>query len=259
MTFNVTNAASDNYEKFENLDVAVANDLATVRFKAATGDDFEHSFFTDLRDVFVPLGRDPRVRAVVFAVEPPPASTGKFGQIITTASLEQRAGRFLTIQQLFTELTTFRKPIVAGVSGFANGIIGNVALLSDAVIAADSATFGDSHVPQGIAAGDGGTALWPILVGPGMAKQILLEGRVITAQEALALGLVSRVVTEDELLDAAHELAGRLGNLPRVPYLSTKLAVNNQLRFAALLSSDLTAAYEAATVAEPPFATRHAG
>jgi hypothetical protein len=56
------------------------------------------------------------------------------------------------------------------------------------------------------------------------------------------------------VLRSAVEVARRLGALPRVAYLSTKLAVNNHLRLAALLASDLTAAYEAVTVTEPEFA-----
>jgi enoyl-CoA hydratase len=140
------------------------------------------------------------------------------------------------------------------VSGTVSGINANLALYCDAVVASHGAKFGDGHVGIGIAAGDGGTALWPALVGPGMAKQILLEGRLLTAAEAHALGLVSQVVADDEVMAAAAALAQRLGAQPRVAYLSTKLAINNHLRLAALLSSDLTAAYEAITVTEPEFA-----
>ncbi len=244
----------ESYEQFTHLDVRINEGLAHVGFKAAEIEDFEHSFFTDIRDVFVPLGRDARVQSVVLAVEPPPSSTSKFSQLITMATLEQRAGRFLTIQQVFTELATFRKPIVAAVLGTISGINANVALLCDSVVASESAKFGDGHVGIGIAAGDGGTALWPALVGPSLAKQILLEGRQISAAEAYALGLVSQVVAADAVLRSAVEVARRLGALPRVAYLSTKLAVNNHLRLAALLASDLTAAYEAVTVTEPEFA-----
>ena len=99
----------ESYEQFTHLDVRINEGLAHVGFKAAEIEDFEHSFFTDIRDVFVPLGRDARVQSVVLAVEPPPSSTSKFSQLITMATLEQRAGRFLTIQQVFTELATFRK------------------------------------------------------------------------------------------------------------------------------------------------------
>jgi enoyl-CoA hydratase len=244
----------EKYAEFDHLSISIEGGLASVRFKAAEVEDFEHSFFTDVRDVFVPLGRDPEVRTVVLAVEPPRTSTSAFSRLISEATLEQRAGRFLTIQQIFTELATFRKPIVSAVIGTLSGINANLALYCDAVIASHGAKFGDGHVGIGIAAGDGGTALWPALVGPGLAKQILLEGRLLTAAEAHALGLVSQVVAEDEVLPTAVALAHRLGAQPRVAYLSTKLAINNHLRLAALLASDLTAAYEAVTVTEPEFA-----
>lgn len=252
--------ASESYEEYRFLDVRIERDLATVRFDpGADHGDFEHSFFTDIRDVFVPLSRDARVRAVVLAVEPPTRSTGRFAQLITEASLEQRAGRFLTIQQVFTAVTMFRKPVVAGVIGKASGIIAVLPLLCDSVVAGVSARFGDSHVGIGIAAGDGGTPLWPALVGPGLAKQILLEGRELSADEALGHGFVSRVVSDEEVVATAMEMAERLGRLPRVAYMSTKLAINNHLRLAALISGDLTAAYEAATVVEEPFVSGHAG
>jgi enoyl-CoA hydratase len=162
----------------------------------------------------------------------------------------------LTIQQFCTELATFRKPIVAAVTGTAGGVIAVLALLCDSVVASDDATFGDGHVGIGLAAGDGGTMLWPMLVGPALAKQILLEGRHLTAAEGYALGFISKVLPTKDVLATATDLARRLGELPRVPYMATKLAVNNQFRLAALVSSDLATAYEAATVVEREFASR---
>lgn len=243
----------DDYGVFQHLSVVIDDGLATLRFKPAEVEDFEHSMFTDIRDVFVPLSRDPGVSAVVLAVEPPRTSTIRFGQLITKATLEQRAGRFLTIQQVFTALTTFRKPIVAGVSGLASGIIAVLALLCDSVVASEGAEFADGHVGIGLAAGDGGTVLWPVLVGPGLARQILLDDRRLSAAEAAALGLVSQVVSDDALLSTAAEVASRLSRQPRVAFMATKLAINNHFRVAALFSSDLAAAYEAATVVEPEF------
>jgi enoyl-CoA hydratase len=246
----------EDYSRFQHLDVQIEHGLAVVRFSPAATENFENSFFTDIRDMFVPLSRDPDVRAVLVAVEPPRESTTRFSRIITTATLEQRAGRFLTIQQFAGQLLTFRKPIVAAVAGPVSGINAVLALLCDAVIASDSALFGDGHVGIGIAAGDGGTMLWPLLVGPGMAKQILLEGRQLGASEAYGLGVVSQVVPESSLLEVASAFARKQGSLPRVAYMATKLAVNNLFRLAGLVSSDLAVAYEAATVVEPEFATR---
>lgn len=246
------------YTRFRHLTVDVEEGLAIVRLSPAPTLDFEDSFYTDVRDMFVPLGRDPDVSAVVvtnFGALPPPDAAEQ----ITQATLEQRVGRFLSIQQFSAQLVTFRTPIVAAITGPTQGVGAQLALLSDAVIASESATFYDEHVQIGLAAGDGGTMLFPMLVGVGLARQILLEGRALSAAEAHRFGLVSRVVPEDRVLDTASELARRLSKLPRVAYMATKLAINNWFRLSALLSWDIAAAYEVAGVSEPAFTAYASG
>jgi len=106
-------------------------------------------------------------------------------------------------------------PTLCAVNGAARGVGASIALLCDIVYMADTASIGDVHTPYGLPAGDGGQVIWPLLVGPNLAKEYLMRGIAIDAREAERIGLVNRVVPADELAGAALDLAeGIAGNSP---------------------------------------------
>src|SRR4029079_10351547 len=113
-------------------------------------------------------------------------------------------------KQLVWDLLDVELPIVAALNGHAMGLGASIALLCDVIFMADSATIGDPHVRVGIVAGDGGTAIWPLAVGPALAKQYLLTGDPVSAVDAERMGLVNRMVPAAELHDAALAFARRL-------------------------------------------------
>ena len=84
-----------------------------------------------------------------------------------------------------------RKPVIAAVAGFALGGGCELALMCDLLIAADTARFGQPEIKLGVIPGAGGTQRLSRLVGPARAKDIILSGRMVDAQEALAMGLVN--------------------------------------------------------------------
>ena len=124
----------------------------------------------------------------------------------------------------------FEKPLIAAVNGAAVGLGATIALLCDVVIAAKPAKFGDPHVKMGITAGDGGAVIWPLLVGVNRAKQLLMTGDLITADEAFDLGLVNEVVEEGQALPVALALAERLAAGPPYAIQSTKISVNKLIK-----------------------------
>jgi enoyl-CoA hydratase len=244
------------YECFEHLRVEVAEGVATVVLAPTHGGPVEPSFFTNLRDLFTVAALDSEVDAVVLTGEGDVffAGTGapRTARLVA-AGLEATAGQMLTLQQIVGQMLSLRKPLVAAVNGHAPNIGGQIALLCDAAVAAEGATFGDHHVEAGLAAGDGGTMLWPLLVGMARAREILLQGAVIDAAQALELHLVSAVVARDRVVGEAVALARRLAELPRLPYVATKVALNNLWRVSSLLSWDLALGLETAGLLTPQF------
>jgi enoyl-CoA hydratase/carnithine racemase len=102
------------------------------------------------------------------------------------------------------------KPVIAAVQGFALGGGFELVLACDLVVAAENARFGLPEPKLGLAPGGGGTQRLPRLVGGTRALEILLTGRVLTAEEAMQWGIVNRVVGKEELLSAAAEMAGSM-------------------------------------------------
>jgi enoyl-CoA hydratase len=115
------------------------------------------------------------------------------------------ADRFAKLgNHLFRRIEKLDIPTIAAVNGFALGGGCELAMACDFIYASDRAKFGQPEVALGLIAGFGGTQRLPRKVGTPMAMELLLSGRMIDAAEALRIGLANRVVSGDELLDAAE-------------------------------------------------------
>jgi enoyl-CoA hydratase len=150
-------------------------------------------------------------------------------------------------RQLVTDLLDVELPIVAAVNGPAIGLGASIALLCDVIIMADGATVADPHVKVGIVAGDGGAVIWPLAVGPARAKQYLLTGDPLTAEEAERIGLVNQVVPAAELDAEAMAFASRLAEGAPLAVRYTKLAVNKLVKQALNVAFDTSTALELLT------------
>jgi enoyl-CoA hydratase len=138
-------------------------------------------------------------------------------------------------------------PVVAALNGPAVGLGASIALLCDVILMADTASIADPHVRVGIVAGDGGTAIWPLVLGPARAKEFLLTGDRVGAADALRMGLVNRVVPAAELMDAARAFADRLAAGAPLALRYTKLAVNQWIKSVANVAFDVATALEIVT------------
>lgn len=120
-------------------------------------------------------------------------------------------------------------PLVAAVNGVAVGLGATVALMCDVIYMADTARIGDTHVNVGITAGDGGAVIWPHLVGPHRAKEMLFTGRLLYGEEAARIGLVNHCVAEHELMDTAMAYAREVAAGSPLAIRYTKIAVNKHI------------------------------
>lgn len=138
---------------------------------------------------------------------------GMFGGTPEQIAANYRAG----IQRIPRAFQKLQLPIIAAVNGPAIGAGNDLACMCDMRIASSSARFAESFVKVGIVPGDGGCWLLPRVVGMARAAELALTGDTIDASEALRIGLVSRVVTPEGLLDEALALANRIAaNPPQV-------------------------------------------
>ncbi|WP_107772412.1 enoyl-CoA hydratase/isomerase family protein [Nocardioides sediminis] len=107
------------------------------------------------------------------------------------------------LQSAFSAVARIPKPVVAAVNGYALGGGCELALCADVRIAADDAVLGQPEILLGVIPGAGGTQRLTRLVGPSRAKDLIFTGRFVKADEALAIGLVDRVVPAAEVHEAA--------------------------------------------------------
>ena len=122
-------------------------------------------------------------------------------------SAADNAERMRSVNRAAVALHRTSKPTIAAVDGVAVGAGMNLAIGCDIVIATDRARFAEIFVKRGLTLDFGGTWLLPRLVGLTRARELALTGRVIGAEEALAIGLVSEVVAPDQLMDRAAVVA----------------------------------------------------
>lgn len=140
--------------------------------------------------------------------------------VLATFKQEKRA-----IQQVRELL----KPVIAMVNGLALGGGCELAMACDMIIASENARFGQPEVNVGVIPGGGGTQILTRLVGEKMAKELVLTGGLISAQEALRIGLINRVVPREKLKETVEEIIGKLKTKSPAILKMAKIAVNKAL------------------------------
>jgi 2-(1,2-epoxy-1,2-dihydrophenyl)acetyl-CoA isomerase len=195
---------------------------------ALTPDQRDH-----LIDLFEEASADPSVRAVVVTATGrgfcagadlrggPPTGDRVAGDV---ARVIRRGA-----QRLITAVLDCEKPVIAAVNGTAAGIGAHLAYACDLVIAAESARFIEVFVRRGLVPDGAGAYLLPRLIGPQRAKELMFFGDALTAADAERLGLVNRVVPDEELEKTARTWAERLATGPTRSIALTKQLVNASL------------------------------
>jgi enoyl-CoA hydratase len=127
---------------------------------------------------------------------------------------------------VFGRIRTIRKPIIAAVSGWTLGGGCEIAMSCDMIIASETAKFGLPEVTIGVIPGAGGTQRLTRAVGKALAMEMILNNRMLSAQEALQHGLVNRVVPVDAYLDEALSLAEEIASRAPLAVRAAKKMIN---------------------------------
>jgi enoyl-CoA hydratase len=132
--------------------------------------------------------------------------------------------------------------VIACVNGFALGGGCEIAMACDFICAAETASFGQPEINLGVIPGFGGTQRLVRLVGKGRAKELCMTGRIITAQEAFSMGLVTRIFPADSLMDETLKIAGTIAEKGRVSLRAVKHVIDDgfdvDLKAACALEAD---------------------
>ena len=191
----------------------------------------KNSLNTELRhemeDVLKEIANDRGLRAVVLTGGEEIFCAGAdISEIEGTVSAEAAYQHAREFQILFEQLESLPQPVVAAVSGYALGGGCELALACDFRIASDTARFGLPEIKIGAFPGGGGTQRLPRLIGTAKAKEMILIGDPITAEQALAAGLVMKVTAKAKLMEEANAFAAKLASLPRLALQASKMLIN---------------------------------
>lgn len=129
-------------------------------------------------------------------------------------------------QKVFRKIELMKKPVIAAVNGYALGGGCEMAMACDIRIASHNAKFGQPEVGLGIIPGFGGTQRLPRIVGMSKAKELIYTGDMIDAEEALRIGLVSKVVEQEKLLEEAYNIAKKIMSKGMIAVRLAKEAIN---------------------------------
>ena len=205
------------------VELTIEGSIATI----TNNNPDKHNAFDDAMDVQLfeilnDLRQRPDVRAVIWRGEGKSFSSGRDVAAIGTIKVDLTHHELMRrghrgIQQLWE----IDAPVIVACKGWVMGGSFQRALLCDVRVAAEGTRFRLPEMTYGVIPDTGGVAVLHSICGPGLVSDLVLTGRVLSAEEALQHGIVSRVVPEDELDTTVREMAEQIASAPQV---SVKLA-----------------------------------
>jgi enoyl-CoA hydratase len=212
----------------QNIKIQKQDGIATIKLyrpqkKNSLNVEMRHELEACLKE----LANDPNVRAVVITGGDEIFCAGAdISEIEGTSSAEEAYKHAREFQILFDRLDSLPQPVIGAVSGYALGGGCELALACDFRIASETATFGLPEIKIGAFPGGGGTQRLPRAIGVAKAKEMILLGDPINAEQALAAGLVLKVVPKDKLIAEAQSFAAKIATLPRLALQASKMLIN---------------------------------
>jgi enoyl-CoA hydratase/carnithine racemase len=214
--------------EFSTLLYSVSDHIATITLnRPERRNALNPRAYAEIEQAFRAADSDDAVRCVIVTGADPAFCSGEDVKEMMTgeprpASQERPTPRPTPAAMAVLEC---EKPVIAAVNGSAVGWGMELALYADIRIASVQAKFAELFVKRGLAPDVGGFYRLPALVGPSKAAELLMTGDAIDAQEALRIGLVSKVVPHDALIATAHDLAARIAANPPLAVKAIKLGL----------------------------------
>jgi enoyl-CoA hydratase len=200
--------------------------VAVIRLDRPKMNALSTALLAQLEDAAKGLATDPPGAVVVWGGERIFAAGADIAEFAGPNEARTIGGAF---RGALDALSAIRRATIAAVAGYALGGGCELAMACDFRVATETARFGQPEILLGIIPGGGGTQRLPRLVGPARAKEIIFSGRQVPADEALAIGLVDRVVPNDALFDAAIAWASELARGATVAQGLAKRAIDGGL------------------------------
>ena len=207
----------------------VADGIGTIRLDRPPMNALNVSMQEELRAAAHAAASDPAVRAVVVYGGEKVFAAGVDVKEMLDMSYVDMSARAEALTSAFDAVARIPKPVVAAVTGYALGGGCELALACDWRVAAADAKLGQPEINLGIIPGAGGTQRLPRMIGPARAKDLIMSGRMVAADEALEIGLVDKVVPAAEVYSAAVELVQRYTTGTAQALRAAKIAIDGGL------------------------------
>ncbi|MEU6717519.1 enoyl-CoA hydratase/isomerase family protein [Nonomuraea purpurea] len=213
----------------EFVSVEVADQIATIRLDRPKMNALNGQVQQEIAEAARIVDADPQAQAVIIYGGEKVFAAGADIKEMADMSYADMSTHSRALQACFTTVAQIGKPVIAAISGYALGGGCELALCADFRVAGESAKLGQPEILLGIIPGAGGTQRLPRLIGPARAKDLIFTGRHVPASEALAMGLVDRVVPDEQVYTAALEWAATFVGGPTVALRAAKQAVDQGL------------------------------
>jgi enoyl-CoA hydratase len=202
--------------------------IATITLNRPPMNPLNRRMYEELGQVAEELSADPEVKVVIITGAGDKAfAAGLDVKEVEGKSVTGMKDFWACSRDASARVAGIEKPVIAAINGLALGGGLEMALCCDLRIASEGTRFGQPEVTLGIIPGGGGTQRLPRLIGAARAKELFFTGAMIDAQTALQLGLVSKVVPPDTLMEEVTALATTIAAMPAVALKMIKHAVDH--------------------------------
>jgi enoyl-CoA hydratase len=217
--------------EYKHLILEKEDELAIVKINRPPVNALNSEVVTEIHQMIDELEKDEQVKVIILTGEGKAFVAG--ADISEMVDFDNAGGAEFSKkgQAAFDKIENTPKPVIAAINGFALGGGCEIAMACDIRIAVEGAKLGQPEVNLGVIPGFAGTQRLPRLVGKGKAKELIFTGNMISAEEAEQIGLVNQVLTADELMNTAKEMAKTIASKGPAAVRAAKLAINEGVNY----------------------------